>query len=50
MEHNTIKDVVVLQTVREELKHLSLPIYNRLNTMLADTNKRFYLFANEHHR
>jgi exosome complex exonuclease DIS3/RRP44 len=50
MEHNTIKDVVVLQTVREELKHLSLPIYNRLNTMLADTNKRFYLFANEHCR
>ncbi|SAL96893.1 hypothetical protein [Absidia glauca] len=50
MEHNTIKDVIVLQTVREELKHLSLPIYNRLNTMLADTNKRFYLFANEHCR
>ncbi|CAO3652055.1 unnamed protein product [Cunninghamella echinulata] len=50
MEHNNIKDVIVLQTVREELKHLSLPIYNRVNSLLADTNKRFYMFANEHHR
>ncbi|KAI8071266.1 exosome complex exonuclease RRP44 [Gongronella butleri] len=50
MEHNAIKDVVILETVRDELKHLSLPVYNRLNTVLADSTKRFYLFANEHHR
>ena len=50
MEHPGIKDVIVLQTVREEVKHLSLPIYNRLNAMLNDSNKRFYMFANEHHR
>ncbi|KAI9489424.1 mitotic control protein dis3 [Zychaea mexicana] len=50
MEHPAIKDVVVLQTVREEVKHLSLPVYNRLNAILSDSNKRFYMFANEHHR
>lgn len=50
MEHSVIKDVIVLQTVREELRHLSLPIYNRVNAILADKNRRFYLFANEHHR
>lgn len=50
MEHSAIKDVIVLQTVREELRHLSMPIYNRVNAILADKNRRFYLFANEHHR
>ncbi|KAG0169487.1 exosome catalytic subunit dis3 [Apophysomyces sp. BC1034] len=50
MEHSAIKDVIVLQTVRDELRHLSMPVYNRLNSILADKNKRFYLFANEHHR
>ncbi|KAI8365401.1 exosome complex exonuclease RRP44 [Radiomyces spectabilis] len=50
MEHSAIKDVIVLQTVREELRHLSLPVYNRINALLSDKNKRFYLFANEHHR
>ncbi|KAI8340999.1 exosome complex exonuclease RRP44 [Choanephora cucurbitarum] len=50
MEHPAIKDVIVLQTVKEEVRHLSLPVYNRLNTILADKNKRFYMFANEHQR
>ncbi|KAI7867430.1 exosome complex exonuclease RRP44-like protein [Spinellus fusiger] len=50
MEHSSIKDVIVLQTVREELRHLSLPVYNRLNALTSDKNKRFYLFSNEHHR
>jgi exosome complex exonuclease DIS3/RRP44 len=50
MEHPTIKDVIVLQTVREELRHLSMPIYNRVNAIIADKNKRFYAFSNEHHK
>ncbi|KAI9020043.1 hypothetical protein CLU79DRAFT_756874 [Phycomyces nitens] len=50
MEHPSIKNVIVLQTVKEELRHLSLPVYNRVNSILADKNKRFYMFANEHHR
>lgn len=50
MEHPAIKDVIVLQTVREELRHLSMPIYNRVNAIVADKNKRFYAFSNEHHK
>ncbi|RCI07022.1 exosome catalytic subunit dis3, partial [Rhizopus stolonifer] len=50
MEHPAIKDVIVLQTVKEEVRHLSLPVYNRLNAILADKTKRFYMFANEHQR
>jgi len=50
MEHPAIKDVIVLQTVREELRHLSMPIYNRVNSIIADKNKRFYAFSNEHHK
>lgn len=50
MEHPAIKDVIVLQTVREEIRHLSTPVYNRLNAILADKTKRFYMFANEHQR
>ncbi|KAI8970424.1 exosome complex exonuclease RRP44-like protein [Mycotypha africana] len=50
MEHPAFKDVIVLQTVREEVRHLSIPVYNRLNAILADKTKRFYLFANEHQR
>lgn len=50
MEHPAVKDVIVLQTVREEIRHLSLPVYNRLNAILADKTKRFYMFANEHQR
>ncbi|ORX46323.1 RNB-domain-containing protein [Hesseltinella vesiculosa] len=50
LEHNAIKDVVILETVRDELRHLSMPVFNRLSTLLSDTTKRFYLFANEHHK
>jgi exosome complex exonuclease DIS3/RRP44 len=40
-------DVIVLQTVLEELKNQSLPLYNRLLSLIKTTEKRFYLFFNE---
>lgn len=40
-------DVIILQTVLEELKNLSLPLYNRLLTLIKTDEKRFYLFFNE---
>jgi exosome complex exonuclease DIS3/RRP44 len=40
-------DVIVLQTVLEELKNLSLPLYNRLLSLIKSDEKRFYLFFNE---
>ncbi|CAG8461700.1 7034_t:CDS:10, partial [Cetraspora pellucida] len=50
IEHPALHDVIVLQTVYEELRHLSLPIYNRLRALISDQKKRFYVFSNEHHR
>ncbi|KAG1223994.1 hypothetical protein G6F35_004307 [Rhizopus arrhizus] len=50
MEHPAIKDVIVLQTVKEEIRHLNIAVYNRLNAILEDKTKRFYMFANEHQR
>ncbi|KAK6381020.1 exosome catalytic subunit dis3 [Exophiala oligosperma] len=40
-------DVIVLQTVLEELKNRSLPLYNRLMALTRSEEKRFYLFFNE---
>ncbi|OAL21888.1 hypothetical protein AYO20_11289 [Fonsecaea nubica] len=42
-------DVIVLQTVLEELKNRSLPLYNRLMALVQSDDKRFYLFFNEFH-
>ncbi|KAL3711670.1 exosome catalytic subunit dis3 [Talaromyces marneffei ATCC 18224] len=40
-------DVIILQTVLEELRNLSLPLYNRLISLIKTDEKRFYLFFNE---
>ncbi|KAJ5632587.1 Exosome complex exonuclease dis3 [Penicillium lividum] len=40
-------DVIILQTVLEELRNQSLPIYNRLLSLIKTDEKRFYLFFNE---
>ncbi|KIV78499.1 hypothetical protein PV11_10209 [Exophiala sideris] len=40
-------DVIILQTVLEELKNRSLPLYNRLMSLTRSEEKRFYLFFNE---
>ncbi|KAI0427729.1 RNB domain-containing protein [Xylaria sp. FL1042] len=40
-------DVVILQTVLEELRNRSLPLYNRLIGLTKSQEKRFYVFFNE---
>lgn len=40
-------DVIILQTVLEELRNQSLPLYNRLLSLIKTDEKRFYLFFNE---
>ncbi|KAG9288456.1 hypothetical protein G9A89_015662 [Geosiphon pyriformis] len=50
IEHPAIQNVIVLQTVCEELRHLSLSIYNRLKNIISDKDRHFYVFSNEHHR
>ncbi|KAF1816985.1 RNB-domain-containing protein [Eremomyces bilateralis CBS 781.70] len=44
---SAFKDVVVLQTVLEEVKNRSLPLYNRLVSLTRNDDKRFYVFFNE---
>ena len=40
-------DVIIIQTVLEEVKNRSLPLYNRLIALTKSEEKRFYLFFNE---
>ncbi|PGH12080.1 hypothetical protein AJ79_04479 [Helicocarpus griseus UAMH5409] len=40
-------DVIILQTVLEELKNQSLALYNRLISLIRSEEKRYYLFFNE---
>ncbi|KFY12408.1 hypothetical protein V491_06804 [Pseudogymnoascus sp. VKM F-3775] len=40
-------DVIILQTVLEELKNRSLPLYNRLIGLTNSEDKRFYVFFND---
>ena len=40
-------DLIVLQTVLEEVKNRSLPIYNRLVALSKNEDKRFYVFFND---
>ena len=41
------QDVIVLQTVLEEVKNRSLPLYHRLIALTKNEGKRFYVFFNE---
>jgi exosome complex exonuclease DIS3/RRP44 len=43
-------DVIVLETVWEFVKRQDLGVYNRLRALLMNADRRFVVFANEHHR
>ncbi len=40
-------DVIVLQTVLEELRNRSLPLYNRVIGLIKSEDKHFYVFFND---
>ena len=44
---SSFHDVVVLQTVLEEVKNRSLPLYHRLISLTKNEDKRFYVFFND---
>uniref|UniRef100_A0A674DEZ2 Exosome complex exonuclease RRP44 n=2 Tax=Salmo trutta TaxID=8032 RepID=A0A674DEZ2_SALTR len=50
LEDPLIKNVIILQTVLQEVRHRSAPIYKRLKDILHDKEKHVYTFTNEHHR
>jgi exosome complex exonuclease DIS3/RRP44 len=48
MESHLFKTpVIVLQTVLEEVRHRSLPLYNRLKALVKMDDKHTWVFYNE---
>lgn len=47
IENPTFTDVIVLQTVVDEVRHRSLPLFNRLKNLIADPDRRFFVFYND---
>lgn len=50
LEDPVIRNVIILQTVLQEVRHRSAPVYKRVKDMIHEKEKHFYTFTNEHHR
>uniref|UniRef100_A0A8C9VKH7 Exosome complex exonuclease RRP44 n=1 Tax=Scleropages formosus TaxID=113540 RepID=A0A8C9VKH7_SCLFO len=50
LEDPLINNVIILQTVLQEVRHRSAPIYKRIKDVIHNASKHFYTFTNEHHR
>uniref|UniRef100_A0A3P9M311 Exosome complex exonuclease RRP44 n=1 Tax=Oryzias latipes TaxID=8090 RepID=A0A3P9M311_ORYLA len=50
LEDPVIRNVIILQTVLQEVRHRSAPVYKRLKDMIQAKEKLVYTFTNEHHR
>ncbi|XP_018332640.1 exosome complex exonuclease RRP44 [Agrilus planipennis] len=50
LEEDVICNVIILHTVLKEVKHRSLAIYKRLNAVIDNPNRHFFVFINDHHR
>jgi exosome complex exonuclease DIS3/RRP44 len=44
------EDIIILETVWEFVKRHNLGTYNRLRALIMNPDRRFVVFANEHHR
>lgn len=49
-EEDILNDVIIVQTVIDEVKHRSSTVYKRLRDILSNPARKFYTFVNEHHR
>ncbi|KAL7049702.1 hypothetical protein ACKWTF_003826 [Chironomus riparius] len=49
-EEDVLSNVIVVQTVIDEVKHRSTGVYKRLRDILSNPARSFYTFVNEHHR
>uniref|UniRef100_A0A182N1Q5 Protein DIS3 homolog n=1 Tax=Anopheles dirus TaxID=7168 RepID=A0A182N1Q5_9DIPT len=50
LEESAIRNVIVLNTVLDEVKHRSAVVYKRLRAILSNPARKFYTFVNEHHK
>lgn len=45
-----LKNVIILHTVLDEVKHKSSVVYKKLRDILKRPQRQFYVFVNEHHK
>jgi hypothetical protein len=50
LENPAIDDVVMLSIVLDEVKNRNTSVYNRVRTLCSNSLRRFFVFANEHHK
>lgn len=50
LEEEVLKNVIILHTVLDEVKHKSAVVYKKLRDILKRPSRQFYVFVNEHHR
>ncbi|XP_020278161.1 exosome complex exonuclease RRP44 [Pseudomyrmex gracilis] len=50
LEEDVITNVIILQTVLEEVRHRSSAVYKKLKNIIGDPKRKFFVFINEHHR
>eukprot|EP00126_Sphaerothecum_destruens_P011113 Sdes_comp20858_c0_seq9m17701 len=50
VEHPSIQNCILLETVLEEVKNKSIEIYKRLRNICSQPSKKFFVFLNEHHK
>eukprot|EP00315_Gephyrocapsa_oceanica_P053826 CAMPEP_0185498356 /NCGR_PEP_ID=MMETSP1366-20130426/19620_1 /TAXON_ID=38817 /ORGANISM="Gephyrocapsa oceanica, Strain RCC1303" /LENGTH=393 /DNA_ID=CAMNT_0028107519 /DNA_START=31 /DNA_END=1212 /DNA_ORIENTATION=+ len=50
LERASVRDVIVLQTVVDEVRHNKVSVHKRLRALIDDASRRFIVFSNEFHR
>ncbi|XP_063619441.1 exosome complex exonuclease RRP44 [Cydia splendana] len=50
LEEDALTNVIVLQTVLDEVKHQNTAIFQRLLEIIGNKKRKFYSFVNEHHK
>ncbi|XP_076167860.1 exosome complex exonuclease RRP44-like protein Dis3 [Ptiloglossa arizonensis] len=50
LEEDVISNVIILQTVLEEVRHKSSNVYKKLKDIINNPRRKFYVFINEHHK
>ncbi|XP_071559206.1 exosome complex exonuclease RRP44 [Temnothorax nylanderi] len=50
LEEDVITNVIILQTVLEEIRHKSSTVYKKLKAIIGNATRKFFVFINEHHR
>jgi exosome complex exonuclease DIS3/RRP44 len=50
LEHPSVADAIVTSVVLEEVRARNSSVYQRLRALISSPTKRFYVFANEHHK